>query len=224
MIWHFLHVLYSSALTLWCISTSKNTKSHINNTKYKHLNIQNNQLEKIHPNNTSKPAFLCKVGGRQKISKRTQMALNAEIGFVLVSSRLIWFSYEPEQIQTKPDLTDMRAVDRMNHEPFNLSAGEWEDVSCHEWLAVVVWSSWQQVATLICGLNDAGWKVQEAKREDGGSNTHNLSFQLGMHWPKYLHSSTPTTKLLKGKSNSFHVDVQSMLMVTAVNWSNKFLS
>lgn len=43
-----------------------NNRSCNNNTKYK-KHTSNNQLEKkIHPNNTSKPAFLSKVVERQK--------------------------------------------------------------------------------------------------------------------------------------------------------------
>lgn len=78
-----------------------NTRSHINNTKYKkkkYLYTQNNWIEKnyiqiIHPN----LHFFVQSCGEAKLLKRTLMALTAETGFVLVSSsRFVWFPTSPE--------------------------------------------------------------------------------------------------------------------------------
>lgn len=68
---------------------------------------------------------------------------------VLVSSILFCFSYEPEDLRSPPDDV-MRAVERVNRV---ISAGQ-QQHGCHVWLAVVVWSPWQQMATVTCGLSN----------------------------------------------------------------------
>lgn len=77
-----------------------NTRSRNNNTKYKKQKYPKiiNKKKKIHPNNTSKPAFfLCKVRGEAKKSQKEHKRLSLQKpGFVLVSSILLWFPYEPE--------------------------------------------------------------------------------------------------------------------------------
>lgn len=56
---HTLMHLHKQITQVVIITISTNTKK----------NKQNNRLEKIHPNNTSKPAFLCKNGGGKNLKE-----------------------------------------------------------------------------------------------------------------------------------------------------------
>lgn len=66
----------------------------------------------------------------------------------------------------------MTAVVRVTYEPFNLTVGERKDV---------VTSPCHQMATVICGVKNAGRPFLKAKKRGPARDT----FQKGMHQPKH---------------------------------------
>lgn len=113
--------------------TKKN--SHKKSTKYK----------EIHPNNTSKPAFLCKVGGEANVLKKNtngSHCISCVCAGVINIHRILIKSQKkpkPQLVLLKRELNRTIISRRMNHRV----------------LAVLVWSPGQQAAAGICSLNGA---------------------------------------------------------------------
>lgn len=69
----------------------------------------------------------------------------------------------------------MRAVERVNRVT---SAGQRQG-DCHVWLAVVVWSPWQQMATVTRGLSNQQQRKERVQRDVS-------ELLKGMHGPEHL--------------------------------------